>query len=257
MAIDFKSFEELFAPEYQLTYISTDGHIDVGPNAYSVFYVYTITERQQIFQVCEKHLPWGITQEQEQWERTMYMYQFVIKSPPPFPYPEYKLSEDIMGIAWYIVPYTIVPKTIAIPLHRRVDLVKYHSQFMSRGVKWREVEVLGNRAIVKVKAPDAVLSALNAEYKRLPKDRLDDSLSDLPVSIKAALKNEILDMGYTIEEVRDRFGDYLSQYTLRSVLKFMAKRRLKPRYDKAANTIYVDGIVQECKNIETVDSEIQ
>jgi len=101
MAIDFKPFEELFAPAYQLTYISTDGHIDVGPNTYSVFHYYTMIERQQIFQVCEKHLPWQYTQEQEQWERTIYMYQFIIKSPPPFPYEEYPLSEDIiMAITW-------------------------------------------------------------------------------------------------------------------------------------------------------------
>ena len=101
MAIDFKPFEELFAPEYQLTYISTDGHIDVGQYTYSVFHYYTMSERQIIFQVCEKHLPWEYTQEQEQWERTMYMYQFVIKSPPPFPYSQYLLNEDIiMAISW-------------------------------------------------------------------------------------------------------------------------------------------------------------
>lgn len=110
MAITFKPFEELFAPEYQLTYISTDGHIDVGPNIYSVFHYYTMRERQTIFQVCEKHLPWGHTQEQEQWERTMYMYQFIIKSPLPFPYEEYPLSEDIiMAITW---EFTIKPLDI-------------------------------------------------------------------------------------------------------------------------------------------------
>lgn len=94
MAITYIPFEELFALTYQLTYISTDGHIDVGPNTYSVFYNRTMQERQVIFQVCEKYLPWQQTQEQEQWERTMYMYQFVIKSPPPFPYSEYKLNID-------------------------------------------------------------------------------------------------------------------------------------------------------------------
>jgi len=101
MAITYIPFEELFAPAYQLTYISTNGHIDVGPNTYSVFHYYTMQERQIIFQVCEKHLPWEYTQEQEQWERTQYMYQFVIKSPPPFPYEEYPLSEEIiMAITW-------------------------------------------------------------------------------------------------------------------------------------------------------------
>ena len=96
MAIDFKPLDELFAPAYQLGYISTTGDIEVGPNTYNVFHTYTIVERQQIFQVCEKHLPWEDTEEQEQWERTMYMYQFIIKSPPPFPYLEYQLSEEIV-----------------------------------------------------------------------------------------------------------------------------------------------------------------
>ena len=96
MAITFKPFGELFAPEYQLTYISTDGYIDVGPNTYSVFIDYTMIERQAMFQVCEKYLPWQYTQEQEQWERTQYMYQFIIKSPAPFPYEEYSLSKEII-----------------------------------------------------------------------------------------------------------------------------------------------------------------
>ena len=96
MAITYIPFEELFALTYQLTYISTDGHIDVGPNTYSVFYDYTMTERQAMFQVCKKYLPWETTQEQEQWERTQYMYQFIIKSPAPFPYEEYPLSKEII-----------------------------------------------------------------------------------------------------------------------------------------------------------------
>ena len=95
MAITFKSFEELFAPEYQPTYI-VNNYISVGPYSYGVFVNYTMTERQVIFQICKKHLPWEATQEQEQWERTMYMYQFIIKSPPPFPYSEYKPIEDII-----------------------------------------------------------------------------------------------------------------------------------------------------------------
>ena len=110
MAIDFKPFEELFEPVYQLNYISLDGHIDVGPNTYSVFHSYTMEERQIIFQVCEKYLPWEYTEEQEHWERTMYMYQWVIKSPPPFPYLEYTLNEDItMAITWAL---TITPLNI-------------------------------------------------------------------------------------------------------------------------------------------------
>ena len=111
MTINFKSFDELFEPVYQLTYISLDGHIDVGPNTYSVFLYYTIQERQAIFQKCQKHLPWEFTEIQEQWERTMYMYQYIIKSPPPFPYPQYPLSEEIiMAITWEV---TIKPLNVS------------------------------------------------------------------------------------------------------------------------------------------------
>ena len=111
MAIDFKQFDELFAPAHQLTYISLGGHIDVGPNTYSVFHAYTMEERQIIFQVCQKYLPWQITEEQEQWERTMYVYQYIIKSPAPFPYPQYPLSEEIiMAITWEV---TIKPLNVS------------------------------------------------------------------------------------------------------------------------------------------------
>lgn len=96
MAIIYIPFDDLFAFAYQPTYININGYINVGPNTYNVFINYTIQERQQIFQVCEKHLPWQYTQKQEDWERTMYIYQFVIKSPSPFPYPEYPLSKDII-----------------------------------------------------------------------------------------------------------------------------------------------------------------
>ena len=96
--INFIPFDELFAPEYQPKYI-INRHIDVGPHSYDVFHDYTMTERQQMFQVCEKYLPWPYTLEQEQWERTMYMYQFVIKSPPPFPYPQYRPIPEPATIA--------------------------------------------------------------------------------------------------------------------------------------------------------------
>lgn len=117
MPINFKPYDELFEPSYQLNYISLDGHIDVGPNTYSVFHNYTMQERQVIFQVCEKYIPWQYTDSQEDWERTMYMYQWVIKSPPPFPYEQYTLSEDIkMAISWdvKIAPINIATREASI-----------------------------------------------------------------------------------------------------------------------------------------------
>jgi len=163
-----------------------------------------------------------------------------------------------MSIGWYIVPYkrdTSLPGTI-----RRYCAMDDYTQeiIYTYGGNWTETEVLGNRAIVKVRAPAAVLTALNsvAGFKRIPKDRLDDSLVDLPTGVKQALRNELVDMGYTVAEVQERFGDDIGQYTLRDVLRFAARRRLKPRYESSTDTIYVDGIVQACRSVESIDREV-
>ena len=95
MAIDYIPFEELFAHEYQLTYISSHGEMSVGPYTYNVFKEYSVEERQKAYQDCAKWLNWQVSEIQEEWELCMYMYQWIIKSPPPFPYLEYTLSEDI------------------------------------------------------------------------------------------------------------------------------------------------------------------
>ena len=95
MAIEFIPFEELFAHEYQLTYISIHGEISVGPYIYNVFKEYSVEERQKAYQDCAKWLNWQVSEVQEEWELCMYMYQWIIKSPSPFPYLEYTLSEDI------------------------------------------------------------------------------------------------------------------------------------------------------------------
>ena len=108
MAINFIPYDELFAPEYQLIYISKYGNIVVGPYTYNVFHKYTVPERQKAFQDCKKYLPWEFSEEQEHWELCMYMYQFIIKSPPPFPYEEYPLSEEIIMSATWNINFSII-----------------------------------------------------------------------------------------------------------------------------------------------------
>lgn len=162
-----------------------------------------------------------------------------------------------MPIGWYIVPYMRRYDIYAPAPQRYCAIDDYTEQIFAQGGNWTETEVLGNRAIVKVRTSDAILSVLDTEYKRLPKNHLDDSLSDLSPAIKTALKNELLDMGYPLTEITDRFGDDFDSYTLRDVLRFIAKRRLKPRYVPEEDTIVCDGIIQECRSIESVDEEIQ
>ena len=104
MAINFIDFDILFAHDYQLNYISIYGDITVGPYTYNVFKNYTIAERQKAYQDCAKYLNWQVSDVQEEWERCMYMYQWIIKSPSPFPYLQYTLSGEIkMAITWDIL----------------------------------------------------------------------------------------------------------------------------------------------------------
>jgi len=105
MAIDFIPYEELFAHEYQPTYI-VGGIITMGPYTFDVYKTYTVTERQKAYQDCAKWLNWLVSDIQEEWELCMYMYQWIIKSPAPFPYEEYTLAE---------IPMADVPLTIIVP----------------------------------------------------------------------------------------------------------------------------------------------
>lgn len=168
-------------------------------------------------------------------------------------------------IGWFIVPYKrrrylVEPGEPDILLRPTRYCAMYDAAKQIRALggqcQWSETEILGNRAIVKVRTSQAALDALDQLFRRLPKDRLDDSLADLSPAVLARIRDEILDMGYPLAEIRDRFGDDLSIYTLRDVLRFMARRRLKPRYDAGSDEIVCDGAVQPVKSVENVDSRI-
>ncbi len=161
-----------------------------------------------------------------------------------------------MAIGWYIVPYKRrLSETFAA---RYCEMDDHTVTIKAVGGAWTETEVLGNQAIVKVRATAAVLTLLSevAGFRRLPKDALDDPLSSLSNAAKTAIRNELLDAGYTLAEIQARFGSDLGQYTLRDVLRFFASRRLKPRYDSESDTIILDGPIQPCRDIDSVNGEV-
>lgn len=130
-------------------------------------------------------------------------------------------------------------------------------QIVADGGLWGETEVLGDRAIVKVRASAETITVLDSVFKRLPKDRLDDSLGDLPKGVINALKNEVLDMGYTLAQAQDTLGADWKQKTLRDVLEFMATRRRQSRYDAENNLVVLDGPDQHCRPIGHVDMAVR
>ena len=161
-----------------------------------------------------------------------------------------------MSIGWYIVPYK--RRTGEDRPTRYCAMDDHTAAILAAGGAWAETEVLGDRAIVKVRATPAILTQLNgiAGFIRLPKDILDDSLASLSSGAKTAIRNELQSAGYTLGEIQARFGSDLGQYTLRDVLQFFASRRLKPRYDAGTDTIILDGPVQVCRSVESVDGEV-
>lgn len=158
-------------------------------------------------------------------------------------------------MAWFLCPY----KLRSVFTNRRYCAMDdFTAQILADGGNWRETEVLGNAALVKVQASAATLSAINAApgFTRIPVNRLDDPLSSLTSAQLTTIKNKVLALGYTQQELTDALGSNLSLITLGQLLRFIATRRLKPRYDVVTDTIVLDGPIQPCLPIEQVDGVV-
>lgn len=127
-----------------------------------------------------------------------------------------------MAVAWFIVGYERVE--ILGGRGRRCAIDRYTDQLAKAGGDWREVEMLGNRALVKVRAPAAVLDQLATVFRRLPKAALDEPLADLSAAARTALRDELEDAGYSRKEITATLGD-LSTATLGDLLRFVCSSR--------------------------------
>jgi hypothetical protein len=136
-----------------------------------------------------------------------------------------------------------------------VAIDRYTPQIKADGGEWREVEVLGGRAVVKARASAATLTTIAADpdCRRIPLDLIDRPLSDLTNAQRTAIRNELNDMGYSDQEIRDRLGNNLATVTLRQVLRFMATRRVLRRFDRQTQTIVFDGPTVPCGSIDDLD----
>lgn len=161
-----------------------------------------------------------------------------------------------MSTAWFISQYKL--KTMGKHLIRYCAVDDFTQQVTADGGWWTESEVLGNHAIVKVRASNSVLDSIAAAagIMKLPVAHLDDSLSSLTTNQKTALRDKVIALGYTVDEIRSHLGDDLGSKTLGDVLRFVARRRLKPRFDVDLGEIVLDGIEQTCRPISEVDLEV-
>jgi hypothetical protein len=161
-----------------------------------------------------------------------------------------------MPVGWFLVPYKRRPDVFRVVRYVAIDDLT--PAIIADGGVWSEVEVLGQHAIVKVRAASGTLQdvANLAGVQRIPVARLDDSLSSLTNQQKTAIRNKVTSLGYSIAELQDRFPNDLGSYTLRELLLFIASRRRKVRYDVQADAIIEDGDVQPVRPLDDADSDV-
>lgn len=159
---------------------------------------------------------------------------------------------------WFLCPYKRDTVQFSTSPVRYCAMNDFTTLIKADGGAWSETEVLGNHAIVKVLANATTLATIAAApgFTRLPKDLLDSPLSDLTNPQKIALRDKIESLGYPREEWQADLGADLGTKTLRDVLRFIAKRRRKPRYDSVTDSIALDGPIQSCRAVEHVDGTV-
>lgn len=170
-----------------------------------------------------------------------------------------------MPVGWFLCPYKVgsSPRDRYCAMNDFTAAIWADNGYPQGNVPgspefWSETEVLGNHAIVKVRASAPLLATIAAEpgFTRFPKDALGTSLSDLTNAQKLALRDLVEGLGYSRAEWRARLGDDLGAVTLRQVLRFIATRRRKPRFDEASQAIVLDGDEQPCRDLDVVDAAV-
>jgi hypothetical protein len=162
-----------------------------------------------------------------------------------------------MAIAWFVCAYKTKPNR---PNMRYCAMNDYTTKIIADGGTWAESEVLGGYAVVKVRAAAATLTTIaNATgFTRIPlATTLTDALSSLSTAQRNALRQKVLDMGYTDAEITAALGSNLGQKTLGDVLRFVASRRLLARWDAATQQIVLDGSYIACRPISEIDAEVK
>lgn len=162
-----------------------------------------------------------------------------------------------MATAWFITPYASDVNTKPMP-SRWCRMNEFNTQIFGDGGIWEEIEAGANFAIVKVSASAATLSTIASSFLRIPVNQLNTTLASLSNAKKTALRNKIIEMGYTSQEITNALGSNIGTKTLRQLLNFIITRRIKPRFDSVNKQIVFDGeAVTPSKTVEEVDGRVQ
>lgn len=159
-------------------------------------------------------------------------------------------------MAWFLVSYktpTSGPRA-GMANTRVLALDDYTPLILADGGAWDATEVLGNKALAKVRASVATLTTIADDplCVRLPFDTLDTPLASLPLVARQRIRTALKNAGYTLLEITANVGD-LSTITAREALEFFASRRHKPRFDTVTQQIVLDGTIVACRSVLDVD----
>lgn len=164
-----------------------------------------------------------------------------------------------MALAWFICGYKR-RNPGQTPPQRYCAMDDFTTQIFADGGDWDETEILGDCALVKVRASAATLTTINAApgFVRIPNHvELTDTLGDLTAQQRTAILNKLLALGYTQAEIDAALPADWQSVTLEQVLRFAARRRLKPRYDAGTDSIILDGAEQPVKDVALVNERIR
>jgi hypothetical protein len=171
-----------------------------------------------------------------------------------------------MPVAWFLIPYERDDfdggsrKRVGrrLPIDALTTTIWADNGFPQGNVPGSETEVLGQHAIVKVRANNPTLTLIAAipGAARIPVAQLDDPLSSLTVQQRNAIRNKITSLGYTVAELDAALPGDIRNFTLRQLLTFVARRRRKVRYDSGTDSIIDDGPEQPVRPLENVDAVV-
>lgn len=159
-------------------------------------------------------------------------------------------------VSWFIAPYKIKASPFPGRFTRYCAVYDFEPQIKADGGAAAETEVLGDRAIVKVRASVQTLNLLNGSFYRFPLIKRSTRLSLLRSAARVAMRTELLAMGYLRSEISARFGTGFTNNNIGDVMAFATRRRRQPRYDKAVGKFLFDGRVRDCTAILTIDAMV-
>jgi len=168
-----------------------------------------------------------------------------------------------MSLGWFVVPYKR-RNPGETPPERYCAMDDFTALIRADGGDWDETEILGDKALVKVRASVGTLTTISgaAGFFTIPTKwiEMQDSLVSMTAGERNQLSNAVLGLGYTQAELDAAMGDTLAlwrTHVLGDLLAMASTRRLKPRYDSGTDTIVVDGSVQPVKSAALVAERVQ